>query len=338
MKRKCFICVRIVCFLILFIGIMYYLSNVLTTTKELTAEDYPTRNSFWQNINAEDNNTIDAMFIGDSTVMHAVNPIQIWKDEAITSYIMSYTVMKPEEAYFDLKKLFKTQSPKNVFLEATFLVTLNKGNFEYFTDKTKNIVDYSEDQISGTINTYLPVMKYKTAWKTTKFSDLIHFHPSKINSIFKGYKYASETVPFTGEHNKKVNAIAKYKDNGNVYFDKIYNLCKENNCTLSLVTFPQGSVWNQVLHDKVECLAEDYGVKYIDYDLDMDKLVPDFSWKTDTKDGGGHLNYRGATKITKAVENDMVTYFSMNSTSLNSAQTNKWNNDKNDFYKAIKYV
>ncbi len=332
MKRKISIGIRIVCFLTLCTGIMYYLSNVLTATQ---VEEYPQRNAFWQTINAEDDNTIDVMFVGDSSVMHAINPMQIWRDAHVTSYIMSYSVMKPREAYFDLKKLFNKQSPKYVFIESQFLVGMKKDNFDYFKNDIENCVEFCDDEIAGEIDYYLPVMKYKSAWKTRHLSDFVFKHPDTLNSIYKGYKYAPETQPFTGEHTSYAEGKTVYKYSGNVYFDKIYNICKENECKVVLMTMPQGRVWNQKSHDKIEELANQYNVNYYDFDINLDKWVKDFSWKTDTKDAGGHLNYSGATKITNTFMKYIFDELDIKMTKLSSLQAEKWNKDSREFFKII---
>ncbi len=332
MKRKAFIGIRIVCFLTLCFCIMYYLSNVLTTTR---VEEYPTRNGFWQNISAEDDNTIDLMFVGDSSVMHAINPMQIWKDVNVTSYVMSYSVMKPQEAYFDLKRLFKMQSPKYVFIESQFLVGMRKDNFDYYTGEIENLVDYCDYEISGEIDYFLPVMKYKSAWKTRHLSDFIHPHQNSINSVYKGYKYAPEVQPFTGVHTPIAEGIVEYKYSGNLYFDKIYNLCKNNNCQVILMTMPQGRAWNQKSHDKIVDLARQYNIEYYDFDINLDKWIPDFSWETDTKDAGGHLNYSGAMKLTNTFEEYLINKYDISVTDLTKKQKEKWDSDTREFYKIV---
>lgn len=330
--KKCFIFIRVVCFCALLIGILGYLSNILSSTK---IEEYPVRYGFFQNINAEADNTIDIFFVGDSSVMHAINPVQIWKESKITSYNMSYSVMEPKEAYFDLKKVFKKQSPKYVFIEAQFLIGLNKGGFDFFSTATQNIMDYCDNEIDGVIDSYFPVMKYKSSWKTLHPADLLPNHPDAINSIYKGYKYAPEVDSFLGIHGQKDNGTAVFKNNGNIYFENIYNLCQENNCEVVLFNLPQGVSWNKIKHDKAFELAKKYNVSYIDYDLNLETEIPDFSWKTDTKDAGGHLNYSGATKLTSAIEKYLTDELNMNNSSLTSKNVDKWNNDANEFYKVI---
>ncbi len=333
MKKTSINIIRCVFFFILLLGIFIYLSKVFTTSK---VEEYPVRNGFFQNIDAENDNTIDNLFIGDSSVMHSIIPVQLWKEQKMTSYVMSYSVMKPQEAYFDLKKVFKKQSPKYVFIESQFMVKYTKDSNKYLTDKTQNLCDYGDDQITGEISYYVPVMKYKSSWSNTRLSDLKLSHPSTINSIYKGYKYAPEVQAFTSEHGCDDNGKIKFKDSGYEYFKKIYNMCKEHNCEVVLMNMPQGTTWNKEMHNFVQKLADEFDVKYIDFDVNLDKLIPTFSWNTDTKDGGGHLNYSGATKLTKSIEKFMINELHIQQTKLSQKDVDKWNKDTKDFYNSIK--
>ena len=179
-------------------------------------------------------------------------------------------------------------------------------------------------------------MKYKSSWSNTRLSDLKLSHPSTINSIYKGYKYAPEVQAFTSEHGCDDNGKIKFKDSGYEYFKKIYNMCKEHNCEVVLMNMPQGTTWNKEMHNFVQKLADEFDVKYIDFDVNLDKLIPTFSWNTDTKDGGGHLNYSGATKLTKSIEKFMINELHIQQTKLSQKDVDKWNKDTKDFYNSIK--
>ena len=59
MKKNCCIIIRSICFMLIFVGLLYYFSNVLTVRN---VERYPVRNGFWQTFDAEEDNSIDALF------------------------------------------------------------------------------------------------------------------------------------------------------------------------------------------------------------------------------------------------------------------------------------
>lgn len=74
----------------------------------------------------EENNTIDALFVGDSLVYTAISPMVIWEKYGISSYDLSTSAQFLYESYSFLDKALKTQKPKIVFLEVnTFLENIN---------------------------------------------------------------------------------------------------------------------------------------------------------------------------------------------------------------------
>lgn len=102
--------------MLIFVGLLYYFCYVLTVRN---VERYPVRNGFWQTYDAEEDNSIDALFVGDSSIFHSINPMQIWKDKKITTYNLSYAVMKPQEAYFDLKELSRLSHLRQYLLKVS---------------------------------------------------------------------------------------------------------------------------------------------------------------------------------------------------------------------------
>ena len=80
------------------------------------------------------------------------------------------------------------------------------------------------------------------------------------------------------------------------YLDKIAALCEENNAELLLVSTPSPKNWNYKKHNGVQSWADSHNITYIDLNLE-EKIT--INWKKDTKDGGDHLNYNGAKKVTE---------------------------------------
>lgn len=329
MKKIRIMFFQIICFFLVLILLLNYLSNVLTAK---TLYEYPSRNQYWQTLNAEDKNTIDIVFTGDSTLTNAVIPVHIRERTGVTSYLDGFAVMKPRESYFDLKRIFKEQSPKYVFVEASYLVKITSGEDKYLTGKVKNFVSFIEEEITGFIDYYFPVMRYKSAKDDLTFEDFITVHPDKINSVYKGYLYAKRKKPFNPDELKFKEGSVVYADNGDRYFAKMYNLCKKNNCKIILVALPQIKKWNYAYHKKIAGLAQKYNVSFIDYHINADKYIEGFSWETDSKDGGSHLNYSGASKTTKAISEYIVGNLHMSASNLTAEQVAKWDKDTLLFY------
>lgn len=332
MKNKAFNLIRFVFVIIFIIFFIFVSSNCFFATE---TNKYPKRNQFFQNITAEEKNTIDVLFVGDSTVLNAVSPIVLWQNNKITSYNISYSIMQPKEAYFDTLKVFETQSPKYVFLEASFLVdVVNKDVFLQW--KANDRIMLLNNQITGYIEKIFPTIRYKNSLKDMSFKEIIRKKPKSINSIYKGYNYSKHSIPFVEGTEFNETGEINFVNNGDNYFYLLKDYCDKNNCELILFSLPHISSWREDKHNKIAELADKENIKYIDYHLNSNKLIDEFSWKTDTQDGGAHLNFSGATKTTKAIGDYLVNELGMEPTKLTKEQAEKWDNDTKLFYEAIK--
>lgn len=83
---------------------------------------------------------------------------------------------------------------------------------------------------------------------------------------------------------------------------KIQALCQQHNCELLLVKVPcifgpntEWSSWTEQRSQTMKEVAQTYGMEFLDllYDVDLGIDVAQ-----DCKDGGAHLNYKGAQKVT----------------------------------------
>ena len=83
------------------------------------------------------------------------------------------------------------------------------------------------------------------------------------------------------------------------YLRAIHNFCKEQNVTLILVSTPSTTNWDYYYHNGVTEMAQKLDVPFIDTNL-MSQEIP-INWETDNYDGGDHLNYTGATKVTQYI-------------------------------------
>lgn len=330
-KTKKYYIIRFVSFCLLLIMGLYIFSYISLGND---AKSSPTRNQYFQNINAEGENTIDVLFVGDSTVKNGIIPNKIWKDIGVTSYILGYGYATLDEEYYDVKKMFKKQKPKYLLLETSFLFDNNENN----KNECQQVSDYFDSKLFGQVNYYFPLMRYKSifGYENNNLFNLMRIKPKSINDIQKGYVYYN--TDDESQNEQKSNTKSKYYmiENDNKYFKMYYDLCSDNNCELVTIFLPQKSKWSQECHNTIKTLSEKYDVKFIDYNIDTEKMIPTFSLKTDYRDGGTHLNYSGATKLTKSMEKYMVSELHIQQTKLSQKDVDKWNKHTKDFYNSIK--
>ncbi len=310
-----------------------YFSNVLKVSKINSSTG---RNQIVQEFNAEYENSIDVLFAGDSTPLNSLVPAKLWKDTKITSYCLGYNYAYPSEIYFDIKKVFERQKPKVLFLEASYLVGESKviDNDLYYKDSVNRYVNYIDEHILGSINYVFPVLKYKSSFKNMTVNDLFRVHPHALNNIYKGYSIKTDVVPPPKDLKVSDNNTTLI-NNAEIYTKKIKKLCDESNCKMVLILVPQIAYWTKTKHNIILKLADMLNVNFIDYNINTDKYIKNFSWNTDTADGGTHLNYSGASKVTNAIKNFLLKETGFNKSSFDLKIINKWNKDSKEFFREM---
>ena len=162
---------------------------------------------------------------------------------------------------------------------------LNKNKIEAIIDPVQN--NSKSEQISF----IFPILRYHSRWTELEDEDFSK-NKGKYDNIFKGYWLVKDIEPYEGERYNKYQEISKTELK---YFEKIVDLCKENNIELIAVEFPSIQTWNSDKKERVEQIAKDNNVRFLDLHDVLDEIGID--WSKDTGDEGYHLNISGAEKI-----------------------------------------
>lgn len=234
---------------------------------------------------AEEENTIDVLFLGDSVTNCSVIPIQIWRDHGITSYLCTTPLQKLYYSKEFLYKVFETQSPQIVFL----------GTSSIFLEFEQ------QDNARTAVELAFPVFRYHDRWKKAgAFPEFIS--GMKIDytnqDIYKGYHFSvkSEEID-VGDHTGYRNDVAWIPFICQDGVIEIKEICEKNNAQLILVSEPNAAgAWEPHRHNAVQILADEWGLEYLDFNYKIEEMA--FDWSSDTFDQGDHLNYYGAQKVT----------------------------------------
>ena len=230
----------------------------------------------------EEKNTIDVLVIGDSESFTSISPLLIWNEYGFTMYNGGVSKQYLVDTYDYLEKVLKVQSPKIVLLEA---------NAIYRKMKLNNVLTTNGQRM-------LPIFQYHDRWKKLTKRDFIGKLKYTWTDELKGFYYndtvvAPKNVGDYMKNNKKetgITSINKY------YLNKIVDKCIDNNIIIILYTVPSTKNWNMKRHDEVMDYANAKGIVYMDLNLNVVELG--INWELDSRDGGDHLNYYGAVKIT----------------------------------------
>lgn len=200
--------------------------------------------------------------------------------------------------------------------------------------KCKALLQEGDSAFLAALNYKFPLVKYHDNWKHLKLTTFLQPR-GKYHFSNKGMAYANtvKAYPFGNEYMQLSGGKhAMLSEEKLDQFQKIYDLCDRNGIRLVLLTVPSANTWNKGKSDTVKQLAKKYDLTYYDYNR---QLPAGFNWVTDSKDGGNHLNYAGASAVTKDLAKKLTDDLTMNPTSLTKEQKQQWKKDYEHFHKSI---
>lgn len=200
--------------------------------------------------------------------------------------------------------------------------------------KCKALLQEGDSAFLAALNYKFPLVKYHDNWKHLKLTTFLQPR-GKYHFSNKGMAYANtvKAYPFGNEYMQLSGGKhAMLSEEKLDQFQKIYDLCDRNGIRLVLLTVPSANTWNKGKSDTVKQLAKKYDLTYYDYNR---QLPAGFNWVTDSKDGGNHLNYAGASAVTKDLAKKLTDDLTMNPTSLTKKQKQQWRKDYEHFHKSI---
>ncbi len=270
------------------VGFLAGLAVILTVTSILIKPKSAVYNAVGvdnktKDLNKEEEQSIDLVFFGDSESYSAFNPLQMFSEQGYTSYSCGTSLQRLCDTYVLLEKILSKQSPSVVVLETNCLF------------RSSGVEQDDDDAVMRTFSKIIPVLKYHDRWKTYVPIN-INVYSDKNDSRFKGFRYRTESEPYTGgQWMHETDKVSKISDDTKEYLGKIKDYVESKGATLMLVSSPSPLNWTYSKHNAVQALAEEYELEFLDMNLLQDEL--DIDWTTETKDGGNHLNFEGAKKV-----------------------------------------
>lgn len=228
---------------------------------------------------AEEDNTIDVLFYGDSEAYTTFSPMQMWDEKGFSSFVCATS-----SQYISLTESFVHQSlehqkPKVIVLETYCFFRKMKADNSLITN----------------IENTFSIIQYHNRWKNMLGLRLNDKQQYTWKDELKGFK-VSKTVTKAkgGDYMKKSDKTTEIPKANIETVKRIVKYCNDRGTALLFVSTPSCKNWNYSKHTAVAELARQAGVCYLD--LNMEKSV-DIDWRKDSLDGGDHLNFRGAKKV-----------------------------------------
>ena len=272
-------------FTIVFIGSLLLMSFVFAPTN-----NYPDSGMIdWeaQAVYAESDNTLDALFLGNSEAAYAFTPMKIWEEKGFATYNCGGKGHPLNYSEDYLHGVFEKQSPKVVFLETDSI--FKKSLFIWRIVASKMVSTFN-------------VLTYHNRWKDMDASEVGKEQQYTFTSYLKGYEFTSLISPAdTSSYMLPASKSRSIFYRNRSCVKKMKEFCEAHGAKLVLVSVPSTKNWNMENHNGIADFAESIGVEYIDMNLIVDEISID--WDLDTRDGGDHMNITGAEKVSSYIGN-----------------------------------
>lgn len=255
----------------------------------------------------EEKNSLDVLFLGNSDVYRGISPIILWDDHGIASYAYTASGQRLWTAYYMLKEALLYQKPKVVVFDVDAVFSNNdssKANYRKAFDNMKNNkVKYEaiNDKIykftfEEKISFYFPIIRYHSRYNELTKEDFKYAFYN-YHFAYKGLDMVTRIKPYKNgyDYMQKTKDV-EISDKVKKYLDGIVKLCKDNNVELIFTELPSATSWNLSKSEVISKYAKENNIKFIDLNKEE---IEGFDWKTDTCDGGDHLNVFGAEKVTR---------------------------------------
>jgi hypothetical protein len=233
--------------------------------------------------------SVDVVFMGNSHSYVAFQPRIIDEIIPVSSYVVGTGGENIVLTYYELKELLKTQHPKVVVLE-TFALDLNDAymptqNYYGFLDagkwsanKAAIALHYLRPQ---TVYTIFPALRTRMNWeKPYDYLDQLIGEIGYFKSPTRDPGLGSEPIPVVITESDylaaQVTTVDQYDSPSaeiQLYLDKFYQLCEENDIQLILTTVPvvnepQTTTGRYAPYDVVD-FASDHNLPLVKFDQAM---------------------------------------------------------------------
>ncbi|MEG1754392.1 MAG: hypothetical protein RR234_10820, partial [Christensenella sp.] len=323
---------RVIIFILLAVVLLIGATLVLTP-KDFTA----------LTIYSEPQHSLDVVFVGSSHIMSAMSPLQLWRDEHFTSHVM-YSWSQPIwTSYYQLKHLFKVQSPRAVVVDA---LGCSYGQFSFMPEQVDAVsnefslgMPMSIERLQLALammrcqktkmpmGTYVPLIKYHGRWQYLKKEDFVYALKPLPHNVGKGYGpiyVHKEQTQIPNTSSGKIGTLNKHAEE---YLYKLIKLC--NNKKVKLVMMLSPHVFMQGEHEmyaRVNEICQENDVTFINYNDDDLLKRSGFNFAEDMAEKE-HVNYHGARKLTQDIGKYLAEEYGLSDIKHTDEQKRVWDAD-----------
>ena len=290
-KTFCRIAGLLLC-LCLLVGMLAWLTRVTRLNDEICCYE-----DFMQN-----SRTYDVLFFGNSHMWNAVYPMELWAEQGLSSYNLSYSDARMGSTYWIIRSALEKVSPRVIVVDCylledpeTVVLPFFQSAYAYFplsAVKIRAAFDMcppAERSLDETFSLIWSFSQFHSRWPELRAAD---FAPAQETGrgAFPLVNVARPASACVTE-----DALVLDESYPNVpYLRRIAELCRERDIRLVLTVLPFPATREEAMAaGGLADLARELDVAYLNL---LDAGLVDF--QTDLYDSSSHLNVSGARKIT----------------------------------------
>ena len=256
---------------------------------------------------AED--SLDVVFVGTSQVLYGITPMELYEEYGIKAYDCATGAQSYVVSHYWAKEAIERTHPKVVVIEIYDLAFDDLSGEESIRQSLdymrfgKNKIDASRDVInlydidSDFTSFLLPAVRYHSRWQELEKKDFTYQLKDK-SYYTKGYIGGTDVYAFSYAGVDFETIPDMWEDTFLTdYLRETLEYCKETDTKVLLTKVPIAG-YNYAMHNKVQQIADEYEVPFIDMVSDKDWAAAGIDSNTDFI-GLPHLNFSGAIKTTR---------------------------------------
>lgn len=259
---------------------------------------------------AEENNTIDVIYIGSSPVYPCFATPMLYGEYGIASYALSSHMQRPKAAVYLVREALKTQKPALFVFEMRMYTSEEEammGNMAHTRGVTDNL-KYSLNRIRA-INALVPdraerytywfdIFKYHSNWKTMVLPSQLRTFRYEYPDPLKGFVADDGVGPSEAADFSSVTEAAPVEDIQETALRDLLRELEAHGQDALFVVVPTLLRENDMeKYNYLEGIVTEAGYGFLNMNRFYDDIGIDFA--TDFKDYGNHVNAAGADKVSR---------------------------------------
>lgn len=262
--------------------------------------------------------TVDVLILGSSQAFCNINPVVLWEDYGISSYVLAGSAQPMWNTYYYLKEALKTQTPKLIVLDAfatsyqqSYMddsrIVQNTYGLKWSIDKIKAItVSSPKERWSDFLLSYGQYHTRYSELSEEDFPALSGYQPD----LWKGYLSFSRVEVIENTDVSQITDAMELTGKTEEYYRKIIELAQAEEIPICVIKTPYPGITEeeQCYFNAAEAIAEEYGIEFINYNSQLERLDLDYRYDVVDK---SHYNHSGAQKFTRALGADLKSRYEL---------------------------